>query len=89
MEEKTPENEKQESFSLNPVFHCVKLLREKNWKMKFLDKMNIGEDQLQVSQIVSEATLSRKPDFLLGVELKAFLKDDNGIKGRIFYQSNL
>ena len=46
--------------------------------------MNIGEDQLQVSQIVSEATLSRKPDFLLGVELKAFLKDDNGIKGRTF-----
>ena len=48
--------------------------------------MNIGEDQLQVSQIVSEATLSRKPDFLLGVELKAFLKDDNGIKGRIFIE---
>lgn len=56
---------------------------EKNSENLNLDKMNIGEDQLQVSQIVSEATLSRKPDFLLGVELKAFLKDDNGIKGRI------
>lgn len=41
--------------------------------------MNVGEE-LQVSQIVSEATLTRKPDFLLGVELKAFLKDDNGSK---------
>ena len=57
--------------------------------MEVLDKMNIGEDQLQVSQIVSEATLSRKPDFLLGVELKAFLKDDNGIKGRIFTNQTL
>ena len=45
--------------------------------------MNVGEE-LQVSQIVSEATLSRKPDFLLGVELKAFLKDDNGTKGSWF-----
>ena len=44
-----------------------------------IKRMNV-EPELQVSQIVGEATISRKPDFLLGVELAAFLKGDTGAK---------